>query len=421
MERETKKVLIVGAGCFGLSTAFYLLHDGHDPVTPELASQGQKSRYQVTIIDSSDSVPAIDSASYDLNKIVRTSYSDKFYTALAKEAIGVWKAGNVCGSNIYHESGVLIVGLRDDGSSDQHGHYADEGLRNDIEAGARIRYLNNPPEVLSVLPEGVNGGAIFHSGKAFLNQDGGWASATKAMEAILQNVKDLGADVKVNAKFKDLSYREDGRLAGVVLEDGRVLQADLVVLAMGAWTPSNVPCSVPDEVRSALYKLLIATGQPVLTIKMPQEIAKRYQDVPVTINWETGVCTFPPNEEGIFKFIHHSNGYTYESPLQTDELRTFVNSESRPSTHNSIMVSTPRTLRSHGVKGTQIPSDLLQYLHEQLKATYPELAKYPLDTTRLCWYMDTPDENFLIDCVPGFDGSLFIATGGSGHAFKVLL
>ncbi|KAG9053609.1 hypothetical protein FS842_007709 [Serendipita sp. 407] len=103
MERETKKVLIVGAGCFGLSTAFYLLHDGHDPVTPELASQGQKSRYQVTIIDSSDSVPAIDSASYDLNKIVRTSYSDKFYTALAKEAIGVWKAGNVCGSNTYHE------------------------------------------------------------------------------------------------------------------------------------------------------------------------------------------------------------------------------------------------------------------------------------------------------------------------------
>ncbi|KAG9053608.1 hypothetical protein FS842_007708 [Serendipita sp. 407] len=83
------------------------------------------------------------------------------------------------------------------------------------------------------------------------------------MEAILQNVKDLGADVKVNAKFKDLSYREDGTLAGVVLEDGRALQADLVVLAMGAWTPLNVPCGVPDEVRSAFYKLLIATGSVV--------------------------------------------------------------------------------------------------------------------------------------------------------------
>ncbi|KAG8816774.1 hypothetical protein FRC17_000182, partial [Serendipita sp. 399] len=102
MERATKKVLVVGAGCFGLSTAFYLLNEGHDPIAPELATQKQKPRYQVTVIDSSDSIPAVDCASFDLSKIVRTSYSDKFYTTLAKQAIGVWKAGNVCGKDTYH-------------------------------------------------------------------------------------------------------------------------------------------------------------------------------------------------------------------------------------------------------------------------------------------------------------------------------
>lgn len=38
--------------------------------------------------------------------------------------------------------------------------------------------------------------------------------------------------------------------------------------------------------------------------------------------------------------------------------------------------------------------------------------------TRMCWYSDTPDSDFVIDYAPGYDNML-IASGGSGHAFKV--
>lgn len=38
--------------------------------------------------------------------------------------------------------------------------------------------------------------------------------------------------------------------------------------------------------------------------------------------------------------------------------------------------------------------------------------------TRYCWYSDTIDENFLIDFHPNVDG-LLVATGDSGHGFKV--
>lgn len=34
-----------------------------------------------------------------------------------------------------------------------------------------------------------------------------------------------------------------------------------------------------------------------------------------------------------------------------------------------------------------------------------------------CFYCDTPDGDFLIDRVPGHP-ALFVASGGSGHAFK---
>jgi len=78
----------------------------------------------------------------------------------------------------------------------------------------------------------------------------------------------------------------------------------------------------------------------------------------------------------------------------------------------------PRTTRTHGASGTRVPSDVLRRLHNRLCEAYPELGALPLETTRLCWYLDTPDEDWVIDEVAGH-GSLFIASGGSGHAFKV--
>jgi hypothetical protein len=97
---KEKRVLIVGAGCFGLSTAYYFLQSN------QAISEGASTRltYKVTVVDASTILPAFDAASSDLNKIVRSSYSDKFYTQLAREAISLWKEGNICGNNTYHES-----------------------------------------------------------------------------------------------------------------------------------------------------------------------------------------------------------------------------------------------------------------------------------------------------------------------------
>lgn len=49
----TSKILIVGSGCFGVSTALHLLKRGYK---------------DVTIIDRAPTLPAIDAASTDINK-----------------------------------------------------------------------------------------------------------------------------------------------------------------------------------------------------------------------------------------------------------------------------------------------------------------------------------------------------------------
>lgn len=50
---KTDKILIVGAGCFGLSTAYHLLKRGYT---------------DITVIDRAETLPAVDGASNDFNR-----------------------------------------------------------------------------------------------------------------------------------------------------------------------------------------------------------------------------------------------------------------------------------------------------------------------------------------------------------------
>jgi len=84
---RNETVIIVGAGCFDLSTAYHLL---------------QKGFTDVTVLDRSEKLPAPDAASTDMNQIVPTSYSDLFYARLVRDAIQEWKKTGEWG-NTYRE------------------------------------------------------------------------------------------------------------------------------------------------------------------------------------------------------------------------------------------------------------------------------------------------------------------------------
>ena len=56
-------------------------------------------------------------------------------------------------------------------------------------------------------------------------------------------------------------------------------------------------------------------------------------------------------------------------------------------------------------------------MRDVARVTHP--CYRPFAKTRICWYTDTPTGDFLVDYHPGYEG-LFVATGGSGHAFKFL-
>ena len=68
MTRKDSSVLILGAGAWGLSTAFHLIDSGH---------------INTTVVERAVQIPSRYSVYWDLNKIVRAGYEDSFYTDLA--------------------------------------------------------------------------------------------------------------------------------------------------------------------------------------------------------------------------------------------------------------------------------------------------------------------------------------------------
>jgi sarcosine oxidase/L-pipecolate oxidase len=66
-----------------------------------------------------------------------------------------------------------------------------------------------------------------------------------------------------------------------------------------------------------------------------------------------------------------------------------------------------------------VPAEGLAACRAFLAKCVPDLATRPWTYSRICWYTDTKDGDWLVTYHPKYP-SLFVATGGSGHAYKFL-
>ncbi|KIY50276.1 FAD dependent oxidoreductase [Fistulina hepatica ATCC 64428] len=369
MHNQDSHILIIGAGCFGISTAYYLLTRGY---------------HRVTVIERSTVLPAVDSSSNDINRIVRTSYATRFYAELAKEAIGLWKDTSLYGDS-YHECGVLTLG--GDNPADPQTAYNDASFANDLALGCVVKNVGAGAGIRDVFPPDTPTGD-FASCTGYLNKSNGYAVASQGLKRLTAKVVDLGAQIMTGKTVVQL-LKTNGRTTGVLCDDGTIIEGSVTVIATGSWTPSTFP---DLNLRSAS----LANGQCVAMIELTEEEAKVYGQCPAVLDFNTGFYVFPPNAERLLKMAFHESGLT----------------------HTVNGVSTPRTV-STAPNGLAIPKAKLSALRKSLRAVYPALASKPFVATRLCWYNDTPDSDWLIGYHPA-DPNIVLATGGSGHAFKFL-
>ncbi len=345
-----RRALVAGAGIFGVSAARTLRARGWD----------------VTLADPGP-LPHPDAASTDISKIVRTEYGDDpVYTDLALQGLDAWRRHNRDIAPRFHETGVLFTrreGPRDDS-------FEGRSL-----AHARGRGIAHETLDADALASRFPAWSPAAHRWAMFNRAGGWVESGAAVADIVRRAVAEGVTVRGDARVTALVKHGD-RVRGAVVDGARV-DADAVVLCLGAWTTDLVP---------SLRGVLTSTGHPVFHLR-PREPARfAWERFPVfgAAIAETGWYGFPLHPtEGVVKVARHGAGRAMH-PSSPDRA---------------------------------VDADEADAMWRFVRESLPSLADAALVRTRLCMYSDAPDGHLLLDRDPTQPG-LVVAAGDAGHAFK---
>ncbi|KAF4963076.1 hypothetical protein FSARC_8878 [Fusarium sarcochroum] len=373
---KDSSILIIGAGTFGISTAYHLAKRGYS---------------NVTCLDRHP-WPSLDSAGHDLNKIVRTEYDEPMYTQLALEALEAWR--NPEWNGIYHETGRITTTRGD--------RKAEEFLRNSYEnlkkAGHtdKLELMQGKEQIIRHVPQLGNAVGLEHW-KGLSNSLGGWVHARKALEKWAAESEQMGVEFVSGQKGTMTSLELDatGSMTGIRVATGDVLRADHYILSAGAASPQVLP-----ELSKQLWSKCWTLGH----IELTEEEISQWKGVPVIDNYELGFMFEPDPETKRIKICDNNPGYQYRTG-------TFVD-EAGNTTHYSV----PRYSSDHPNDG--IPPEAAAAINRFIDTIMPQFSGRPLVDARACWCTDSPDAHWLIDRHPKHV-SLLLATGDSGHAFKM--
>ncbi|KAF1968859.1 FAD dependent oxidoreductase [Bimuria novae-zelandiae CBS 107.79] len=372
-------VLIIGSGAFGLSTAW------------ALCKNPQFENTSITVVDR-NTFPSSDGSSVDSSRIIRPDYAAAPYARLATIAQNRWRTDFA--PEHYHEVGLAVT------ASGPEQKYVGDSLANVQNIGVdRVEVLNSAEEIGRACGlEQNHDEACGRTG--YVNWSSGWADAAGALVWLRKEVEKYNRVNFVVASVKKLLFDfEKDTVSGATLADGSELCADLTVLAAGAWSTSLID----------LRGICKSTGQVLCYTPISAEEEAAMAKLPTILNLSNALFRIPPSK-GMLKIARHGHGYINPTTIPHPESQN---------PNETITVSLPYTHVTD--PNLVVPLEGRKACREFLQSIHPSLAtpSRPFTMTRICWYTDTRDGDFLITHHPKWKG-LFVATGGSGHGFKFL-
>jgi sarcosine oxidase len=215
--------------------------------------------------------------------------------------------------------------------------------------------------------------------RALLEEQAGVLRSDLGIEAQLSVAERLGARLRFDDPVVDWRAAAGGGYE-VHMASGAVTGADHLVIAAGAWTTGLVP---DLHVPLVIERVPLLWVEPVVPV---DDVA--VGRLPVWImetDADGAFYGFPYDPEAGLKVARHHS----EEVVPADALDTL-----------------DRTLT---------PADEAR-VRRFLRAQMPG-ADGPLRDAAVCLYTDTPDEDFVLDTLPGAPG-LAVASACSGHGFK---
>lgn len=258
--------IIVGAGVFGVSTAYHLIKKDPDA--------------SVTLVDrdawDADSRVA---ASWDWNKVVRADYDDIVYCQLGLEAQDVFKSDPLW-KPFFHETGIYWTCRSD---------YAQDVIDNYKKLGRKADLFAVPVDEARKMYGGLFEDADYSGVKEVLiNKTSGWAAAGDCLRAVTRETIKLGVKY-VTAEVATLQFDNHGHCYGIKTTTGDVLKASHIILSTGAFTPKLLELSAESSGISDLRAgpRIVAAGITTGMTRLDDESFGRFAAMPVGVQGYT--------------------------------------------------------------------------------------------------------------------------------------
>ncbi|EME85806.1 uncharacterized protein MYCFIDRAFT_40622 [Pseudocercospora fijiensis CIRAD86] len=421
--KKDSKIVIIGAGVFGLSTTLHLLKRGYTNI--------HIFDRQPFDINQYDETQGADGASCDLNKIVRASYGgEQLYQNLAFKAMPEWERWNKdlaatpksqlpksLNPNIplWHNSGFLRLsknGLEakeietqsNFPSSINHTQYRISDPKRRAEA-IDLGIPSTKLDPFSRLPRNLPVDGI-------LDTTAGYVLASRACAWALHLIRKSGyvtTHFGPNNALQSL-MKTKNKITGIVTTGIERHTADFVLVACGGWTPSLIP---------ETEEILETTAGSVLSIQIPKERKDLWDKFDEKVfpvwSWGMGSYSAHPNASAS---ENENIGGLYGLPLTPEGILKIAFRGAKWTSYTRRS-SVGKQLSYPQTQTDKIPLEAMRVIRSFVSENLPELLDLDLTNLRLCWYTDSVDNSFLIDYVPGVEG-LVVASGGSGHGFKFL-
>jgi len=324
-----------------------------------LLAQGMRN---VTVLEQS----AVDhrrSSSHGYSRLLRFEYGpDAFYSKMVRLSLKGWRSlERVAGRALYTPTGLLLLGNQDDNFA-QPSYQVARGLGLPTERlskeDCRLRFPEFDTHPFNTLT---------------YNREAGILHASTCLQTLRDLILDFGGEIYESCRVTQFTNDSQLRPIRLHLSSGTEFLADRVVLATGCWV-HRLLADLRLPVCPTLQYLLYFAGLPASLFSagtFPAFISQDLYGIPIHKG-----CN------GWLKATSHKFGV----PIDPDEVST---SDER----------------------------VIAHISRQLRELLPVLRNAELARIDACMYDVTPDEDFILDCLP-HDPRVIFATGLSGHGFK---
>jgi monomeric sarcosine oxidase len=203
------RIVIVGAGIVGLSTAYALL------------SQGMRN----VVVLEQEAVDHARSSSHGFSRLLRFEYGpDAFYSNMVRLSLKRWKnLERVAGRTLYTPTGLLVLGNQNDIFT-QSSYRIVRGLGLPAEQLSKEDCMLRFPQFNTQLFDICT-----------YNPEAGILHASTCLQTLRDLVLDLGGEIYESCRVTQLTNDNQLRPVRLRLSSGTEISADRAVLATGSW------------------------------------------------------------------------------------------------------------------------------------------------------------------------------------------